>query len=485
MELSIEHVVDVEIAKRLFNKLYKWEHIGLILIIVVTFALHLVIIDRPALPLFDEHHYVTDARVIIQQHDSMRTEHPPLSKLLIVSGIYIFGDNQWGWRLPSVIIGTLGVVFFYLMCRRFKLSLRAANIATFLLATENLYFIHSSIAMLDIFAVSFMLMAFWLYARRDYGFAGIAIALATLCKFNGLFAVIPIILHWLIFRRDKQVNFVASLLLSGISFFFLYTALESVIHLRWIDFVTAFKSLEYGLSQTASLTFITATHPSMSRPWEWVFNLEIMPYYNGPHYEGLISFSIWALIIPTLIYTAVKALRKDEAGLFSVAWFIGTYLIWIPMSLITNRVSFIFYYLPTVGTTCLGLGMGLDRLINYWQGRKQFRVKASMMPEGVTSIPDVVAGPAPAPTPTVFYSESSMAPAESAAIAVAVPRVRRLQPVWNFIDRFLAAMQAPKRRIGLRWAAFGFVVLVILVQVATFVIVTPSLNNWPIENWFK
>ena len=475
--------------KRLITRISGWEHIWLVLIVVMTFALHLSIITRPNVPLFDEQHYIPDARAIIEQHDSNRTEHPPLSKLLIVSGIYVFGDNQWGWRLPSVIIGTLGVVFFYFMCRNFKMSLRASNIATFLLATENLYFVHSGIAMLDIFEVSFMLMSFWLYARRDYGFAGLAVALATLCKFNGLFAAIPIIIHWFIFRRDRQIEFVASWLLSGISFFYLYTAFESIIHLRWIDFVTAFKSLEFGLGQTASLTFESAKHVSMSRPWEWVFNLEIMPYNYGPHFIGLVSFSVWALTVPTLIYMIVKSFKKDEASLFGIAWFIGTYLVWIPMSLITNRVSFIFYYLPTVGVTCLGMGLGLDWLTRYWQGRKQFRTRPAPALDVVTPPPAMVSEQLAVQAPFTPSPESGAdlisTSVETDTVTAAAPPVESLKlPRRNIFTRMLAVMTAPKRRLGLRWAAIGFVILVLLVHVATFVIVAPPLNDWPIEYWF-
>jgi dolichyl-phosphate-mannose-protein mannosyltransferase len=477
----------MEIVKKLIVQAARWEYIWLTLIVILTVALHLSVIARPNVPLFDEQHYIPDARTIIQQHDTARTEHPPLGKLLIVSGIYVFGDNQWGWRLPSVILGTLGVIFFYLMCRSFKMSWRASNIATFVLATENLYFVHSGMAMLDIFEVSFMLLAFWLYARRDYGFSGIAIALATLCKFNGLFAVIAIILHWLIFRRDRQVNFVASLLLSGVTFFFLYTAFENLIHLKMIDIVSAYKALEYGLGQTASLTFVTAKHVSMSRPWEWVFNLEIMPYWYGPHFIGLVSFSVWALTVPTLIYQAVKAFKRDEAGLFGITWLIGTYVIWIPLNMITNRVSFIFYYLPTVGSTCLGLGMGLDWLLRYWQDRKQFRIKP--VPDSIIlatsdqfNTPEMV--PAPENPPTEGDAITST-PVEPVMPAPVTPAAASRPKTPNIINRFLETINAPKRRLGLRWAAFGFVILFCLVHIVTFVIVAPPLNNWPIERWFQ
>jgi dolichyl-phosphate-mannose--protein O-mannosyl transferase len=100
-----------------------------------------------------------------------------------------------------------------------------------------------------------------------------------------------------------------------------------------------------------------------------------MAYWYQPHYYGAISFTIWALIIPTVIYMTVKAVKKSDAGLFGILWFAGTYLVWIPLSLITNRVSFIFYFYPTVGAICLGLGMGLSQLIDFWRTRQTGKLK--------------------------------------------------------------------------------------------------------------
>ena len=354
----------MEVAKRLIKKFWKWEYFWLSLIVIGTLALHFMVITRPAEPLFDEQHYVPDARNIIYEHTTNRTEHPQLGKLAMVSGILAFGDNPWGWRLPSVVFGTAGIIFFYLTCRNFKMSRRAATLGAFILATENLYFVHSGIAMLDIFMVSMMLLAAWMYSRRSYPAAGVAVALAALGKFNGVFAVFAIIIHWLFGRRDKPVQFVASLILAGLSFMLLYAAFDVAIFLKMVDFVTGLRS---ALSSTESLTFITAKHVSMSRPWEWVFNLEIMPYWYGPHYIGLVSFPVWALTVPTVIYAAWKALKKNAAGLFVVAWFIGTWVVWIPLDIITNRVTFIFYFLSTVPAICLGLGMGMDELIDFWR----------------------------------------------------------------------------------------------------------------------
>ena len=472
--------MDVEVAKRLVTRFWKWEYFWLSLIVVATLVLHFIVIARPAEPLFDEQHYVPDARNIIYQHNTARGEHPQLGKLAIVSGILTFGDNPWGWRLPSVVFGTAGIIFFYLTCRNLKMSRRASTLGTFILATENLYFVHSGIAMLDIFTVSMMLLAFWLYSRRSYPAAGVAVALSALAKFNGVFAIFAIIIHWLLGRRDKPIQFLASLVLSGLAFMLLYAAFDAVIYLKMIDFVTGLRN---ALGSTESLTFVTAKHVSMSRPWEWVFNLEIMPYWYGPHYIGLVSFPVWALTVPTVLYAAFRAFKKNTAGLFVVAWFIGTYVIWTPLDIITDRITFIFYFLPTVPAICLGLGMGMDELVNFWKTPRRPRkpkVKVAaqvLQPPGAAAaeiMPPLTTYAAPVlPPPPMPPLELPAATAPMAAPAAPLPEPTPSEPL------------ARRRKTKLQWAAIAFVALFFLLQIATFIIVAPPLNNWHIENWFR
>jgi dolichyl-phosphate-mannose--protein O-mannosyl transferase len=35
--------------------------------------------------------------------------------------------------------------------------------------------------------------------------------------------------------------------------------------------------------------------------------------------------------------------------------------------LITDRVTFIYYFYPVVGAICLGIGLGLSKLLEYWR----------------------------------------------------------------------------------------------------------------------
>ena len=73
------------------------------------------------------------------------------------------------------------------------------------------------------------------------------------------------------------------------------------------------------------------------------------------------------MIIPVFIYMLIRAIKGSDAGLFGVSWIAATYLIWIPATLITDRVTYIFYFYPTVGAVCLGLGMALNQLLDYFR----------------------------------------------------------------------------------------------------------------------
>ena len=103
--------------KRLIYRLGKWEYKWLCLLVVVVLVMHFSIIKIPDKPVFDEVHYVTDARGIISGHETIRGEHPSLGKLFVIAGMLIFGDNALGWRFFSVILRAISIVLLYLICR--------------------------------------------------------------------------------------------------------------------------------------------------------------------------------------------------------------------------------------------------------------------------------------------------------------------------------------------------------------------------------
>lgn len=174
---------------------------ALIALIAVVFAAHLFIIATPPNAyVFDEAHYVPSARCMLNG-TVCNVEHPPLSKAAIAIGIKVFGDNGIGWRLPTVLAGTLSIAIIYLIVRKLR-DEKTALIAAFLLGFESLWFTHSSIALLDIIAVFFALLGVYFFVCDRKIASGIAFGLGMLSK-ETILLFIPAIVLYAAFTQEK------------------------------------------------------------------------------------------------------------------------------------------------------------------------------------------------------------------------------------------------------------------------------------------
>jgi len=390
----------METLKDSIKRFVKWEYCGLVVLVVIVLSLHLSTIMLPNQPLFDELHYVPDARVIMQGDITERAEHPPLSKLFIIAGMELFGDNPVGWRFFPIIFSLGGVVFFYLICRRLNLSKRVSFIATFILGLENLSFVHGSIAMLDIYSVTFTLCSFWLYLKGRYVMSGVAIGISALAKLTGALAILVIGLHWilnggllktwrqfriiyrllthsikrrwrllswfLVARVWRRLRFIPSMLAAPITFVALMPIFDYGVFHKWMNPVERIQKM---MEISSSITYDWVEAGTGSRPWMWVLTPEVMPYWYTPHFTGMISPTLWVFIMPLILYITYRAIRGNTLVLFPLSWFIGTYLFWIPVNLITDRVTYLFYFYPTVGAIAIGLAIVISPLLDRAIGR--------------------------------------------------------------------------------------------------------------------
>ena len=55
--------------------------------------------------------------------------------------------------------------------------------------------------------------------------------------------------------------------------------------------------------------------------------------------------------------------------MFLLLWFLATYLVWIPLDIATNRVTFVFYFLSTTPAICIGIAIGLSDAIDKMRER--------------------------------------------------------------------------------------------------------------------
>ncbi len=361
---------------------------------LVSLLLRVLWLEAPTgRTIFDERYYVNAARVIldlpVEQGQPYagkaagldpNTEHPPLGKLLIAGSMAVFGDNSYGWRIPAVIFGTAAIGLTAAVVLAAGGSQAAALIAAFLLAFDNLAFVHSRIATLDVFVLTFSILAVYCYLRRWPVAAGVSLALAGLVKINGLWLALAFVGLEIYFLWGEHENprlaagklaraAAAALLAFGGGLFVLdrlFTTYSTPIqHLQRI--------FSYGLGLKAGERSGEASYP-----WDWLLNQTQMPYYhvdrvveiNGQVVRRIPEIAFTGAFNPYLIFVAPIALAlaghclwagRDRLAAVALCWLAATYLPFFALAA-TGRVMYIFYFLPAVPAVAIAIALLTQRL---------------------------------------------------------------------------------------------------------------------------
>jgi len=126
---------------------------------------------------FDEVYYARDAWSLLHHGVELRPEalqayvvHPPLGKWLIAAGEAVFGYDELGWRIASVVCGSLMILVFARLVRRATRSTLLGTLGALLLSLDGLQFVQSRISTLDVFLTFWLVCALaCLVADRDAG----------------------------------------------------------------------------------------------------------------------------------------------------------------------------------------------------------------------------------------------------------------------------------------------------------------------------
>jgi dolichyl-phosphate-mannose-protein mannosyltransferase len=103
---------------------------------------------------------------------------PPVGKLLIAVGEWIYGLNSVGWRVAPALFGSLAILVMCRVTRRLTRSTLLGCVGGLLLSLDGLEFVLSRTGILDIFLMFFVLAAFGcLVVDRDVSRARLASAM--------------------------------------------------------------------------------------------------------------------------------------------------------------------------------------------------------------------------------------------------------------------------------------------------------------------
>ena len=358
--------------------------------------LALVRLTIPSAPFFDEVHYLPAARAFLTLEKPLNLEHPPLAKQIIALGIALFGDRPFGWRVMSVLFGTLAL---FAAMRAMWLTGRAgpASVLTGLfVATNFLLFVHARIAMLDVFMVSFAMVAAWMIvgtwrqnetARWRLAIGGVALGAAMACKWNAVpLAMLPGFAFLAIRARAAGIGFLTSTRHPPIRGMALWEAALwlgalplAVYALTFVPY-NGFDNLSYAHFGVATLHGtmlemqgqVLKAHPYQSVWWQWLFNLRAIWYLyevadGAQRAVMLIGNPVTMLAgLPALVWCLWAGVRQQRRDCLGVAvLFMVSLGFWV---VAPKPVQFYFHYFLPAMFLSAALALAVDCM---WQSGKR------------------------------------------------------------------------------------------------------------------
>jgi 4-amino-4-deoxy-L-arabinose transferase-like glycosyltransferase len=352
--------------------------------------------------IFDESYYVNAARVLLGWDVPAgapyagspigldpNSEHPPLGKLLMALSMAVFGDNGLGWRLPSVIAGMVALVAVYGIVRSSGESTRLALLAVGFVAFDNLMLVHSRIGTLDMLVLAPILVGAWLALRGRWAAAGAATGIGMLMKLTALYGFLALLIMlalglWLAWRRSRRLGWadLRPTVVAVGAFVAITVGGLWLLDSRFSSYTNPIEHLQHMVTYGANLGRAVVGPGSCpgndSAPWQWLFNdceisylrvdvtvkagdtiIAINPTVD---FRGAMNPILIGSVFVAFLFTGWLAWkRRIRLAGWTLVWAAANYLPYVALALLSQRVTYIYYFLPVIPALAVATALVLRR----------------------------------------------------------------------------------------------------------------------------
>ena len=346
-----------------------------ILIALLSLLLRLINLATPKGYIFDEVYYVDGARDFLKYGVEVAGNkpefivHPPVGKWLIASGIKIFGDNEFGWRIAVAICGTLLILLFARLVHILFYSPLLTAIGAALMSMDGLELVHSRTALLDLFLTFFVLLAVYLWQRERHWWAAISIGLALGTKWSAVYflAIIALVSLYRVFSAHSGKNLVKPTLKKIIQYGLLPVTVYTTTWTGWFLSTRGWDRQwssnviaswwHYHVEILGFHTGLTEKHSYQANPWSWmIMGRPTSFFYDSPKACGVKDCAqevlaigtpiLWwlgtlAIVVTLGFWLRSLVLKKSDPALNLI--FLGISAGYLPWFFFQKRTVFTFY----------------------------------------------------------------------------------------------------------------------------------------------
>ena len=284
--------------------------------------------------------------------------HPPLSKLGMVVGMLVFGENTFGWRVPQAVMGTLSILLVYLLALAIFNDKKTAILASSIFSLDGLLLVLSRMGMNDTYVLFFSLLSILLFVKNKNALSFVAFGLAIASKWSAIYTIPILFVSHFVFKKKLSVSYVLFIIIPIAVYIVSYSVMFSTGH-TWDQFIEVQKQMWWYH------TNLVAEHPYTSPAWSWPLLLRPIYLYDGQIIDGLVAriyafgnpLVFWFGLFSVIMSFIVSAVERNKKLGFVVFSYLVFFLPWIA----SPRIMFLYHYLPSIPFLCIASAFILRR----------------------------------------------------------------------------------------------------------------------------